>query len=87
MTALLVLLALAAAEPKRERFERAEVVYDRVTDRAGHQLRTFVTRPKEAVGKVPVVFFVGWLSCDSMEYPGGDTDGFGAFMRRLIERS
>jgi pimeloyl-ACP methyl ester carboxylesterase len=88
MTALIaVAVFAAAAEPKRERFEHADVIYERVNDRAGHQLRTFVTRPRDATGKVPVIFFVGWLSCDSMEYPDGDTDGFGAFMRRLIERS
>jgi pimeloyl-ACP methyl ester carboxylesterase len=34
-----------------------------------------------------VIFFVGWLSCDSVEYPAGETDGFGALIRRLIEQS
>ena len=33
----------------------------------GDKLRTFVTRPKNTTGKVPVIFFVGWLSCDSVE--------------------
>jgi len=82
MIALLLAVALAAPEPKREHFQRVEVIYGRV----GRGLRTFVTKPREARGRVPVIFFVGWLSCDSMEYPGGDTDGFGAFMRRLIDQ-
>jgi pimeloyl-ACP methyl ester carboxylesterase len=35
-----------------------------------------------------VVVFVGWLSCDSMEYPDANTrDGFGIFMRRIIDQS
>lgn len=54
MTFLLLLAALAA-EPKREHFDHAEVIYDRV----GRGLRTFVTRPRGSVGKVPAIFFVG----------------------------
>ena len=75
------------AVPKREHFQNAETTYGWVNDSRGNRLRTFVTRPKGAVGKVPAVFFVGWLSCDSVEYPDGDTDGFGAIFHRLIEQS
>lgn len=71
----------------RERFENAEITYDWVRDSQGNQLRTFVTRPKNASAKVPAIFFVGWLSCDSVEYPRGETDGFGAIFWRLIETS
>jgi cephalosporin-C deacetylase-like acetyl esterase len=53
----------------------------------GQRIRTIVTRPKNASGKVPVIFFVGWLSCDSVEYSNGETDGFGAIFWRLIEQS
>lgn len=43
---------------------------------------------QNAEGKVPAIFFAGWLSCDSMEYPDADTkDGFGILLRRLIEPS
>src|SRR5712664_4203348 len=58
-----------AQTPKREHFQNADVLYDWVTNHRGEKLRTFVTQPKLAAGKVPVIFFVGWLSCDSMEYP------------------
>ncbi len=71
----------------REHFETADVLYGWVQNSRGDKLRTFITRPKSAAGKVPVIFFVGWLSCDSVEYPQGETDGFGALMLRLIERS
>jgi hypothetical protein len=74
--------------PNREHFENAEVLYDWVTNHRGEKLRTFITHPKATPGKVPGIFFVGWLSCDSMEYPDPNTrDGFGIFMRRLIEKS
>ncbi len=90
---LLIVLLLASlvassglAQTKRENFQNADVTYYWVTDNQGNRLRTFVTRPK-AQGKVPVIFFVGWLSCDSVEYPNGETDGFGAIFWRLIEQS
>ena len=76
----------AAAMPQREHFENADVQYDWVTNSRGDKLRTFITRPRSATGKVPVVFFVGWLSCDSVD-AAGETDGFGAFLRRIIEQS
>jgi len=75
-------------EPKRERFQNAEVLYEWATDNHGERLRTFITRPNHATGKLPAIFFVGWLSCDSMEYADSDThDGFGILLRQLIERS
>ena len=78
----------AQSNPPREHFEHATVLYDWVTNARGEKLRTFVTRPANAAGKAPVIFFVGWLSCDSMEYPDANTrDGFGIFLRRLIEQS
>lgn len=77
----------ASTPAKREHFQHADVSYDWATDSGGHKLRMFVTRPKNGAGKVPAIFFVGWLSCDSVEYPDGETDGFGAIFRRLIEQS
>jgi pimeloyl-ACP methyl ester carboxylesterase len=80
--------ATPAPSPQREQFVNATVIYDWVTNQRGQKLRTFVTQPKHGSGKVPVIFFVGWLSCDTMEYPNPNTrDGFGIFMRRLIEQS
>jgi len=77
----------AAGDRARENFKNAEVIYDWVRDADGNRLRTFVTRPKDVPGKVPVIFFVGWLSCDSVEYPRGESDGFGAIFWRLVETS
>jgi pimeloyl-ACP methyl ester carboxylesterase len=76
-----------ASSRKREQFRNAEIIYDWVTNAHGQKIRTFVTRPRSASGKVPAIFFVGWLSCDSVEYPEGETDGFGAIFWRLIEQS
>ncbi|HET9789718.1 MAG TPA: alpha/beta hydrolase [Candidatus Angelobacter sp.] len=86
--AFLFLSAAAQTSHPREHFENATVMYDWVSNQHGEKLRTFVTRPNHAAGKVPAIFFVGWLSCDSVEYPDANThDGFGIFLRRLIEES
>ena len=79
--------SFAQQTPPREHFQNSEVLYDWVSNSRGDKLRTFITRPKSATGKVPVLFFVGWLSCDSVEYPQGETDGFGSFLLRLIDQS
>ena len=82
--------ALFAQQPSqtrpREHFANAEVQYDFVANSRGDKLRTFITRPKNSTGKVPGIFFVGWLSCDSVEYVT-ESDGFGALIRRLIDQS
>jgi pimeloyl-ACP methyl ester carboxylesterase len=80
-------VAYSQQNPPREHFANADISYDWVTNSRGDKLRTFVTHPKNVTGKVPVIFFVGWLSCDSVEYPKGESDGFGALMRRLIDQS
>ena len=71
----------------REHFQNAEALYDWVSNSRGDKLRTFMTKPKNSSSKVPVLFFVGWLSCDSVEYAQGETDGFGALILRLIDQS
>lgn len=80
-------IAQTAPNPKHEIFKNADVEYGWAHDSGGHKLRMLVTRPKGATGRVPAIFFVGWLSCDSVEYPKGETDGFGAIFWRLIEQS
>ena len=75
------------SSPPREAFKNAIAQYEWVTNAKGQKIRTIVTRPKSATGKVPTIFFVGWLSCDSVEYANGETDSFGAIFWRLIEQS
>lgn len=85
---LLSLCVAAETTPPRERFEHVTVQYDWVTNGRGEKLRTFVARPNNVNGKVPTIFFVGWLSCDTMESPNpAPDDGFGILLRRLIDES
>lgn len=82
------LSVVAQTTHSREHFEHATVEYDWVTNGRGEKLRTFVTRPNNASGKAPAIFFVGWLSCDTMESPNpAPDDGFGILLRRLIDES
>jgi pimeloyl-ACP methyl ester carboxylesterase len=84
----LSLSVVAQTRQPREHFEHASVEYDWVTNGRGEKLRTFVTRPNNAGGKLPAIFFVGWLSCDTMESPNpAPGDGFGILLRRLIDGS
>jgi pimeloyl-ACP methyl ester carboxylesterase len=85
---LLSASAVAQISQPREHFDHATVLYDWVTNDRGDKLRTFVTRPNNSSGKVPVIFFVGWLSCDTMESPDPKPDdGFGILLRRIIDQS
>ncbi len=78
---------ISVPELPREKFGSAEVILDAIEGAHGQWLRTVITRPRVS-GKIPAVFVVGWLSCDSMEYPyGAGNDGFGIFLRRLAEQS
>jgi pimeloyl-ACP methyl ester carboxylesterase len=85
---LLSVSGVAQTSQPREHFDHATVLYDWVTNDRSERLRTFVTRPNNASGKVPAIFFVGWLSCDTMESPDPKpNDGFGILLRRLIDLS
>jgi len=67
----------------RENFAGLEYSYDFVRNSKGQRLRTIVTRPAGLTGKVPAIFVVGWLSCDSCEYalpPGSGLDQLLAYL-------
>src|SRR5438874_12640252 len=92
-TAAIMLLALAAAlcadelprkaKTPRETYPNVDVVYDSVTAPDGKRLRTIITRPRNAKGKLPVIFVAGWLSCDSVEAPAGTKDASGIVFQSL----
>src|SRR2546423_3322108 len=94
-TAAIMLLALAAAlcadelprkaKTPRETYPNVDVVYDSVTAPDGKRLRTIITKPRDAKGKLPVIFVAGWLSCDSVEAPAGTKDESGLVFRGLAQ--
>jgi len=69
----------------RESYPNVEVIYDSVTAPDGKRLRTIITKPRNAKGKLPVVFVAGWLSCDSVEAPADTKDESGLVFRGLAQ--
>ena len=81
--------AQAADDPLPRRADRASgaplpyeqiagriVEYGSVMSARGHRVRTVTTRPPGAGGRLPVIVFIPWLSCDSVEAPRGPKDGW-----------
>jgi len=69
----------------RETYPNVDVIYDSVTGPDGKRLRTVITKPHDAKGKLPVIFVAGWLSCDSVEAPAGTKDESGLVFRGLAQ--
>lgn len=82
-------LKLEATLPElpRENFPGLQYSYDFVRNEKGQRLRTIVTRPAAATGKTPAIFIVGWLSCDSCEYPFGPPGGLDKLVAWLVKDS
>jgi len=68
-----------------EVYPNSTVLYDFVTVATGQRLRTILTMPMGAKGKLPVIFVAGWLSCDSVEAPANTNDESGLVFRALAQ--
>jgi pimeloyl-ACP methyl ester carboxylesterase len=71
------------AKTPRESYPNVDVIYDSVMAPDGKRLRTIITKPRNAKGKLPVIFVAGWLSCDSVEAPAGTKDASGLVFQGL----
>src|SRR5690348_8500613 len=69
----------------RENYPNVDVIYDSVTPPDGQRLRSIITKPRNAKGKLPVIFLAGWLSCDSVEAPSDTKDTIGVILRGLAQ--
>ena len=70
-----------------ERIDGLDIEYGSVVSELGHRFRTIVTRPKGASDRLPGLFLAGWLSCDSVESPVGEPDGFARLLRAVMTGS
>ena len=88
----LVLAASPAAADDLPRTRPAElhpglsVEYGSLPVAVGVRLRTILTRPDDA-RRPPVILFVQWLSCDSIELNPDDDGGWTQMLRGLVRRS
>ena len=73
------------AKTPRENYPNVDVIYDSVVGPRGERLRTIITKPHDAKGKLPVIFLAGWLSCDSVEAPDSKTDSISLVLRGLAQ--
>lgn len=90
ITLLIAWLARADDLPRkvktpRESYPNVDVIYDSVRPPDGQRLRTIITKPRNAIGKLPVIFVAGWLSCDSVEAPADTKDETGLVFRGLAQ--
>jgi hypothetical protein len=81
---LVALVAITSADElqrktktPRESYPNVDVIYDSIAVSQGERLRTIITKPHDAKGKLPVIFVAGWLSCDSVEAPADTKDATG----------
>jgi len=95
ITAVILLFTTAAtlcgeelprkSKSPRESYPNVDVIYDSVTMPDGKRLRSIITKPRGAKGKLPVVFLTGWLSCDTVEAPADTKDTIGLILRGLAQ--
>lgn len=74
------------ASAMSEQLSGVESEWGEILTPDGYRLRTIVTRPRGAAGRLPAVYFAQWLSCDSIEVTDA-RDGWTQMLRLLIERS
>jgi dienelactone hydrolase len=79
-------LPRAGGEPL-ESIEGLDSHYGVLETRDGTRLRTVLTRPSGSRGRLPAILFVQWLSCDSIELPASQTDGWSRMLRGIARAS
>ncbi len=64
-----------------------DIVYGEVTSSRGHRLRTIVTRPAGADGKLPSLILIPWLSCSSVEVLNRPLEGMNRLLAGILRQS
>ena len=76
------------AEPRPlERIDGLRVEYGAVAMPAGGRVRTLLTRPPAARGRLPVAVFIPWLSCSTVEIPADGGDGWARMLAQVARDS
>jgi pimeloyl-ACP methyl ester carboxylesterase len=73
---------------KDESYPGVTVLYDAIRDSGGHRLRMIATHPEDKghrAARYPVIFIVGWLSCDTIEAPPGTKDGTQRMLQAMAQ--
>jgi pimeloyl-ACP methyl ester carboxylesterase len=77
-----------AAQSRRaeERIPGCVVSYGWVSSPRGYRVRTVLTRPEQATGRLPTIVFIPWLSCDRVE-GAAHPDGWLQLLYGLAQKS
>jgi pimeloyl-ACP methyl ester carboxylesterase len=67
-----------------ERIDGVDVRYGDAATEKGYRVRTYTSRPRAAVGRLPLVVFIPWLSCDAVENPLNLRDGWSLMLRQVM---
>jgi dienelactone hydrolase len=70
-----------------EQLPGVELTYTHIDNPRGPRQRAILSRPAKAVGRVPAILFVPWLSCDSIESPGAASPGIDALLQTIATDS
>jgi dienelactone hydrolase len=76
-----------AGDAPLEAIDGLDSHYGVLATRDGARLRTILTRPSASRGRLPAILFVQWLSCDSIELPASQQDGWSRMLRRVARDS
>ena len=82
----LALQAVAPPVPK-ENLAGVSTIYGSVANAQGQRVRTIVTRPAGASGKLPAVFLAPWLSCNTVETRPENPASFQRVLQMLATQS
>jgi pimeloyl-ACP methyl ester carboxylesterase len=67
-----------------ERIDGVDVRYGEAATEKGYRVRTYTSRPRGATGRLPLVAFISWLSCDAVENPRNMRDGWSLMLRQVM---
>jgi pimeloyl-ACP methyl ester carboxylesterase len=70
-----------------EKIDGVDLRYGEVRTARGYRVRTYTSRPRGASGRLPLVVFIPWLSCDAVENPHDARDGWSTMLRRVMREA
>jgi pimeloyl-ACP methyl ester carboxylesterase len=72
---------------REEKVDGVEIRYGEARTGKGYRVRTYTSRPAGATGRLPVVVFIPWLSCDPVENPMNAHDGWSMMLRQVMRQA
>ncbi len=72
---------------REEKVEGVEIRYGEARSDKGYRVRTYTSRPAGATGRLPLVVFIPWLSCDAVEDPMSSRNGWMLMLRHVMRQA